>query len=217
MREVCNAMTVIIKRSDAGTSRKYHTDICRVVNQIQDKQYWSKDKAEAWGYEECTYCAGEFENGSGNGRQTRRELLNTDMQVTLIQCTNSKRSEKSKAKNLYDESAYFRAMKQYANAKNDEWYILSAKHGLVEPETELEPYDEFGLSETQAADIAHKLDGFGVDVVEVVAGSKYTDPLIPELEARGIDVINNFAGLKIGERLEKLNIKTAELRNGSLC
>jgi len=68
-------MTVIIKRSDAGGSRKYHTDICRVVTQIQDKQYWSKDKAEAWGYTECTYCAGEFENGHGHGRQNRRELL----------------------------------------------------------------------------------------------------------------------------------------------
>lgn len=139
------------------------------------------------------------------------------MRVTLIQCTNSKRDEKAKARDLYDESNLFRSMRDYANAKNNEWYILSAKHGLVHPTQELHPYDEFGLSEDQATQIAEKLSEIGVTTAEVVAGKKYTNPLIPALEAEGIDVIDNFAGMKIGIRVQKLNIETAKMRNQSLC
>jgi len=139
------------------------------------------------------------------------------MRVTLIQCTNSKRSEKAPAKNLYDESQYFRAMRGYAEAKNNEWYILSAKHGLVHPDTELEPYNEFGLSEAQATQIAERLSKFGVDTVEIVAGKKYVEPLRPVLEAESIEVRDEFTGLKIGERMAKLNTETAKMKNQSLC
>jgi len=139
------------------------------------------------------------------------------MRVTLIQCTNSKRLEKAPAKNLYDESTYFNAMRAYAEAKNDPWYILSAKHGLVHPEQELHPYDEFGLSDAQGREIAGKLSEFGVDTVEIVAGKKYVEPLVPALEAEGIAVRDEFAGLKIGERAAKLNTETRKLRNQSLC
>lgn len=139
------------------------------------------------------------------------------MRVTLIQCTNSKRKGKAKARDLYDKSNLFCSMRDYADAKNNEWFILSAKHGLVHPDEELHPYDEFGLSETQADEIAEKLSKMGVTTAEVVAGMKYTNPLIPELEKRGIDVIDNFAGMRIGKRVRKLNIETAKLRNNSLC
>jgi len=137
--------------------------------------------------------------------------------MILIQCTDSKRDEPAKARDLYDESTLFRAMRDYATAKNDEWYILSAKHGLVHPDTELEPYDAFGLSETQATQIAETLSELGVSTVEVVAGKKYIDPLVSALENHGIDVINNFTGLKIGERMAKLNTETAKMKNHSLC
>jgi len=118
---------------------------------------------------------------------------------------------------LYDESTYFNAMRAYATAKNDEWYILSAKNGLVHPDTELHPYDEFGLSKAQATQIAEKLPEFGVDTVEMVAGKKYVEPLTPALETRDITIIDKFKGLKIGERVAKLNTETRKLQNQSLC
>lgn len=139
------------------------------------------------------------------------------MRVTLIQCTNSKRDEKAPAKDLYDESGYFCDMRRYAEAKDYPWYILSAKHGLVQPETALEPYDEFGLSDRQGTEIAEQLVNRDVTVVEIVAGKKYTNPLIPELELRGIDVIDNFAGQKIGERRQNLQLRVSEILNASLC
>lgn len=144
------------------------------------------------------------------------------MRVTLIQCTNSKRDEPAAAKDLYDESGYFCDMRAYARAQNKtrkdhQWYILSAKHGLVDPETVLEPYDEFGLSEGQAQHIAESLASYGVERAEIVAGKQYTNPLVPELERFGIDVTNNFRGQRIGERRQELQVRTSGLINGSLC
>jgi len=108
-------------------------------------------------------------------------------------------------------------MRAYAKAKNNEWYILSAKHGLVHPDTELEPYNEFGLSEAQATQIAERLSKFDVDTAEIVAGKKYVEPLRLALEAKGIEVRDEFTGLKIGERMAKLNTETAKMKNQSLC
>jgi len=62
--------------------------------------------------------------------------------VVIAQCTGSKRDEPAPARDLYDESAYFRRQREYAVARGDVWFIQSAKHGLLAPETEIEPYDK---------------------------------------------------------------------------
>lgn len=104
--------------------------------------------------------------------------------VTLIQCTDSKRDEPAPAKDFYDRP----------------WYILSAKHGLVPPGRRLTPYDERGISKEQAREIAMELWEHGFDTVHVTAGRDYTRHLIPALEERQIDVVNHFAGERIGDR-----------------
>lgn len=136
--------------------------------------------------------------------------------ATLIQCTNSKRDETTVARCLYDESDYFVKMRNWAEAKDEPWFILSAKHGLVEPDEHLEPYDEFGLSEGQAQRIAKRLVDECVEVVDICAGKKYTQPLIPELERFGIDVVDNFSGMGIGERKAKLVELVDELQHHTL-
>jgi hypothetical protein len=35
----------------------------------------------------------------------------------------------------------FRKAAAYAEANSDRWYVLSAKHGLIAPDTVIEPYD----------------------------------------------------------------------------
>lgn len=140
----------------------------------------------------------------------------TDNRVTLIQCTNSKQDTASPARDLYDESQYFRRMREWANARGNPWFILSAKHGLVSPGTVIEPYDERGLSEQQANEIAAELSKRGVTVVDITAGRDYTNQLVPALEARGVDVINHFAGCRIGTRRSKLAEATAALKNETL-
>lgn len=136
--------------------------------------------------------------------------------MILIQCVSSKTDEPKLAKELY-QGQYFDAMKRYAQACNDEWAILSAKHGLVHPEEQLTPYDEFGLSEEQAREIAQTLAWRDIETVRVIAGKKYTDALTPELEARGIDVIELCRGMLIGERVSKLQDLAREKENHTLC
>ena len=135
--------------------------------------------------------------------------------MILIQCVSSKRDKCLPAKELYD-STYFDAMKRYAEASDGDYRILSAKHGLVHPEAELDPYDEFGLSEKQAETIAATLADAGIDTVKIVAGKKYTDPLTPELEARGIDVVEVARGMRIGKRVKHLKEKARGLENHTL-
>jgi len=65
------------------------------------------------------------------------------MQIGLISCTKSKREQSAKPKNLYMESAFFRKARKYVEANSDLWYILSAKHHLIEPDgPSIEPYNE---------------------------------------------------------------------------
>ena len=126
------------------------------------------------------------------------------MRVTLIQCTNAKRSGTHKAKDLYDESAYFRIMREWARSTGNPWYILSAKHGLVSPEQVISDYNQRGLSVNQCKEIATELHDKGVSEVLITAGKDYTDQLTPELERLGIDVIEVCRGKRIGERMAEL-------------
>jgi len=136
--------------------------------------------------------------------------------MILIQCTKSKRDEPAPARHLYDKSAYFRCMRAYAVATGEQWYILSAKHGLVDPDTVLEPYDDRGLSERQAQSIASEV-AHVTDHVEIIAGNDYTNSLTPELEVRGVDVVELCRGQGIGERMQTLNQKTDELVDDKPC
>jgi hypothetical protein len=136
--------------------------------------------------------------------------------ATLIQCTNSKRDTPAAARDLYDESRYFRVMRSWAHARDVPWFILSAKHGLLDPDDHIAPYDSVGLSEQQATEIATELRRRGVREAHICAGSKYTDPLIPELEQQGIDVVDNFAGMKIGKRQQALKRRMRELTHEPL-
>lgn len=59
--------------------------------------------------------------------------------IVLISCVSQKRSHRSKAKDLYI-SALFKKNLAYARRLNpDAIYILSAKYGLVDLETEIDP------------------------------------------------------------------------------
>ena len=108
-------------------------------------------------------------------------------------------------------------MQEFAEANGRQWYILSAKHGLLHPSTVVEPYDDFGLSESQAQEIATELANKDVTHVDIVAGSKYTEPLLPELQACDIEVQEYCKGLSIGKRMSQLSELTDERQNEQLC
>lgn len=60
--------------------------------------------------------------------------------VGLVGCAAMKLGEPAPARNLY-RSQLFRKAAAYAEATCAHWYVLSAKHGLVAPNTVLAPYD----------------------------------------------------------------------------
>jgi hypothetical protein len=61
--------------------------------------------------------------------------------IALVACVSRKQIKPTAARHLYT-SAWFRKASAYAQRMVDEWYILSAKYGLVAPDRVIAPYDE---------------------------------------------------------------------------
>ncbi len=63
------------------------------------------------------------------------------MKIALVSCVKTKRTEATHARDLYT-SPLFRGLRRYAESHADRWYILSAKHGLLDPLTIVDPYEQ---------------------------------------------------------------------------
>jgi len=132
--------------------------------------------------------------------------------VALVACVGKKRPRPMAAQDLYD-SDWFRKASKYAKQVADGWYILSAKHGLIAPETVIEPYDE--TLKTMAAAgrrawagrVAHELQSVlqAGDEVVMLAGKDYREHLMGPIGAMGCGVQAPMEGLRIGEQLRWLN------------
>jgi hypothetical protein len=68
----------------------------------------------------------------------------------LVSCVSAKRSRPLPARELYC-SDWFVTARDYVEAQAEDWYILSAKYGLVEPDEVIEPYNET-LSDISSAE-----------------------------------------------------------------
>ncbi|WP_332900211.1 DUF6884 domain-containing protein [Haladaptatus sp. CMSO5] len=63
------------------------------------------------------------------------------MEIGQISCTKLKRDELATPRNLYDTSALFRKASAYAEKNHDQWFDLSLKHGLSDPDgPAIDPY-----------------------------------------------------------------------------
>lgn len=98
----------------------------------------------------CLDCDGLLPNDGGLESAIAREdgrycydCVDTP-RIAFVGCGSSKleldENQTVAAKDLYD-SNYFSLKQEYAEECCDEWKILSAKHGLLDPETEIETYD----------------------------------------------------------------------------
>lgn len=129
--------------------------------------------------------------------------------VILVSCAATKLERPAAAADLYT-SPLFRKARSYAEASGYPWFILSARHGLVEPTTVLEPYDtklpDLKPDERSAwADRVTRalyLRGFGGwGVFEIHAGDAYVRPLRLALAPIALNIIEPLDGLGIGQRL----------------
>lgn len=130
-------------------------------------------------------------------------------EIGLVTCTKKKISGEVPPGEKYTKSSYFRKMKQYSKAKHESWYILSAKHGLLDPDgPPIEDYDktldDANVDERRAwaQQVSEELEEEGLledDVKLVVHASQaYYEELIPLIEDEVAEIEIPTEGLGMG-------------------
>lgn len=131
--------------------------------------------------------------------------------IVLVACSATKERVRCPARLLY-RSPLFALARQYAERLGGPWFVLSALHGLVEPEAPLDPYnrtladlDPVGR-QSWAHRVALELDRRfpGRGRVVVLAGALYRRDLAPRLEALGFSISVPLEGLGIGQQKKRL-------------
>ena len=117
-----------------------------------------------------------------------------------------------RARDLY-KSSWFAKASELADRRADQWFILSAKHGLLDPDRVIAPYD-LSLKSMTAAGRRIWAKGVlrsllprlkGSDDVVFLAGNVYRENLVSPIREHGCGVEEPMEGLRIGEQLNWLN------------
>jgi len=136
--------------------------------------------------------------------------------VALVSCAKKKREHASPAGDLYT-SPLFQKMALFAKERCGRWYILSAKHGLLAPETIIAPYDVTlnqmsRVAQREWASMVHRQmvqSGLAASGRRLLwlAGRAYMRDLVPLLP--NCEHVDPLAGLGLGKRLSWLNAQLA--------
>lgn len=110
---------------------------------------------------------------------------------------------------MYWPSQLFRKAWTYANKHYDKTFILSAKHGLLNPETIIEPYNETLNNKNKLARFAWAKKVFDAlyftlekeDEVFIHAGVKYREFLEKWFKGNSVSYQVPLRGLGIGQQL----------------
>ena len=133
------------------------------------------------------------------------------MRIGLVGCVKSKQAHPSPARNMYT-STLFRGRIEAVESTCDTWFVLSAKHGLLDPDEVIEPYDvalKNLPSDTRRAwsnkvlgALLGRCGDLSGTVFEIHASSAYRDNgLVSGLKAAGATVENPTEGLNRGQQL----------------
>ena len=131
--------------------------------------------------------------------------------IYIVQCVSKKRKTPQPARNLYT-SQLFKNASAYAEKISDEWFIISAKYGLVRPSDLLEPYDVTlkDMSAFERSQWAQRIFSDlkpclqNTDKVVMLAGVIYRKDLVQMIEGLGCKVEIPMIGLRIGEQVSWL-------------
>lgn len=109
-------------------------------------------KLRQQGIDTRTY--GSNENNMGRAAHNMNQLMVAqkfaiDGDTVLVSCVGKKRDYACPAKDLYVSDWFIKA-REWAENNGKRWYILSAKHGLLHPDTIIDPY-EMALNNIPAA------------------------------------------------------------------
>ena len=140
-------------------------------------------------------------------------LINKIMaHIVLVACARTKRLTPSPAKDLYT-SPLFMKSRAVAEGYSGNWYILSAKHGVLRPDEVVHPYDQTLLSMKKGERNAWAVRVYDVlrqvsqptDTITFLAGCHYREDLQQLLEKAGYTINVPMLGLSIGRQLQWLN------------
>lgn len=120
------------------------------------------------------------------------------------------------AKNAYT-SPYFQKNKLYAEKVGDQWVVLSAKYGFLDPDDEIEDYNvtfkqkksnPISTIELREQVKTKELDQF--DEVVVLGGKEYLKATHEAFRNTDCTITSAFEGLSMGVRMSRIN---KELKN----
>jgi hypothetical protein len=150
-----------------------------------------------------------------------REPSTRAQAIALVSCVGKKRAVPSLARDLYT-SPLFKGMRLFAETHAGQWYILSAEHGLLHPDTIVVPYErtlsKMSLGDRQVwgervrAQLQANLP-VGAEVL-LLAGERYRQPIEPFLRDRGHSVAVPLRGLGIGQQLRWLKRANGDRATG---
>lgn len=131
--------------------------------------------------------------------------------VALVSCVKTKRAYASPAQDLYT-STLFKGMRRYAELNADVWFILSAEHGVLQPNQVIEPYERTlnSMSVKDRLVWAERVKQQLLPLLQpneqviVLAGERYREYLLPFLRGSGFSVTVPMEGLKFGPQLRWL-------------
>jgi hypothetical protein len=133
------------------------------------------------------------------------------IRVALVSCVKKKRPTSAPAGELYT-SPLFAGLRRYALTHADRWYILSAEHGLLSPDTVIASYEKT-LNKMLKADrvvwahrVQEQLKATLPERAEVIllAGARYREGIEDWLRERGYPVSVPLDGLSLGRQLQRL-------------
>lgn len=149
--------------------------------------------------------------------------------LVIVGCGKAKLGHPAAAKDLYTGNL-FQASRRYAEAFGSYWVIASAKHGIVDPDTILTPYDQrldgsgrdvldaWGYVCQSCLTMVYRRMGIEIEMgrwidapqVTILAGEFYASQLIRTTFLRSYPVSTPLAGMQIGQRLQWLNRQLGE-------
>ncbi len=129
----------------------------------------------------------------------------------LVSCVSRKRATAAPAKDVYI-SEWFLKARAFVERAGGDWYILSAKYGLIPPEEVIEPYEQ--TLNAMAVAERRRWSGRVIEQlrarariperVVILAGARYREFLELSLNTLGVDVEVPMRGMRIGEQLSWL-------------
>ncbi len=136
--------------------------------------------------------------------------------IVLISCVSKKLDTKAKVKDIYISPLFLKNMKFAKNQNPEETYILSALHGLISLEDEIDPYD-LTLNDMSTAEkgkwarrvfaqIKEKIPDYKDVHFVILAGMNYRELLEPVLPHTEMPL----EGKPIGKQLQELDRLNAE-------